>query len=131
MNTDKEIIFKGYLREKTFGEGDALSIGDEFIVKLFEDNGLMNSPITVSYYITETECTLEEAQEDFVKKLYGISDGELTNAYSEITGYLWTDENLKIGGHDLVDELYSYSDFRDGSAKYCILKVIKHKDEEL
>jgi hypothetical protein len=25
--------------------------------------------------------------------------------YSETTGYLWTDEKLQVGGHDLIEEL--------------------------
>ena len=29
-------------------------------------------------------------------------------AYSEITGYLWTDEVVKIGGHDLLKEFETH-----------------------
>lgn len=30
------------------------------------------------------------------------------HAYSEITGYLWTNEDLIVGGHDLIAELRTY-----------------------
>ena len=43
--------------------------------------------------------------------------------YSDYTGYLWTDENLKIGGHDLLDEL------KEDCGKWLFL-TIEYKDEE-
>src|SRR5437868_3327415 len=38
-----------------------------------------------------------------------LAQGRINHShYSEITGYLWTDENLMVGGHDLLDELRSH-----------------------
>lgn len=73
--------------------------------------------ITVRYWITDQEKTKEEAKESFINSLAGIGDIEYTDRYSEITGYLWTDENLNIGGHNLLDELKSYV------GKWLILEV--------
>jgi hypothetical protein len=28
--------------------------------------------------------------------------------YSDITGYLWTEERIKINGHDLFEEINNY-----------------------
>ena len=35
----------------------------------------------------------------------GDANVDLQSRYSEITGYLWTDEDLNVGGHDLLAEL--------------------------
>jgi len=37
----------------------------------------------------------------------GLPELEFEPRYSEITGYLWTDETLKIGGHNILDVLES------------------------
>lgn len=63
---------------------------------------------TVRYYSCDKKFTEEEAQDYFIRKLYGDIDCEYDMAYSECTGYLWTDESLKVGGHDLLRELYSH-----------------------
>ena len=43
--------------------------------------------------------------------------------YSELTGYPWTDEWLKIGGHNLIKELESYRD------KWAILEIEVHEEQ--
>ncbi len=86
--------------------------GDEFRCK----------QVSVYYYITDMQCTKEEAQEDFLlQTLGGDVDARLCARYSDITGYLWTDEDLKIGGHDLLAELQS------SVGKWLILTVEAHK----
>ena len=46
-------------------------------------------------------------------------DMQYIHRYSEETGYLWTDEKLEIGGHDILKELYSYI------GKYLYLEIIR------
>jgi len=64
--------------------------------------------VTVRYYISDKEDTLENIQDNFIKSLHGDSVAEYYPVYSEMTGYLWTTENLKIGGHNLLQELETY-----------------------
>jgi len=64
--------------------------------------------VTIRYWITEQKCTKEEAQEDFVRQIMGSADCLFGARYSEITGYLWTDEDLNVGGHDVIAELKSF-----------------------
>lgn len=80
--------------------------------------------VTVCYWITDQACTKDEAQEQFLKRLYGAAECEFYAHYSDITGHLWTDEELTIGGHDLIDELNSYVD------KFVILDIEVHHDNK-
>ena len=41
--------------------------------------------------------------------------------YSEYTGYLWTDEEVLIGGHDLIEEL------RGCEGKWLLLEIVVHE----
>ena len=47
----------------------------------------------------------------------GLLESEFWEQYSEITGYLGTDETLNVGGHDLLEELRSNID------NYIILEI--------
>ncbi|MNJ80064.1 hypothetical protein D3C77_783070 [compost metagenome] len=50
----------------------------------------------------------------------GFCDVGYGARYSELTGYLWTDEYLKVGGHDIIEELRSYV------GKWLILEIEVH-----
>lgn len=78
---------------------------------------------TVRYYISDREANEETLQADFlINTLYGNLRSEFCARYSEITGYLWTDDELNIGGHNIRDELESYV----GKFLYMIIDI----DEE-
>lgn len=76
--------------------------------------------VTVRYWITDKPCWIEEAQEQFLKKLHGLTNIKFDAQYSEYTGYLWTTENCEIGGHDLKKELKSHI------GKWLILEIEIH-----
>jgi len=73
--------------------------------------------LSVRYFITDREHSLEELQERLVKRIVGVGDAVYSDHYSEITGYLWTDQELNVGGHDLLDELSSHV------GQYCHLEI--------
>ncbi len=104
----EQLIYKGTITEGDFSENyDALFIGEgEPIAKILEEE-INGKEVSVRYWISDTEKTKQELQEGFLKNLFGAIDAEYQDAYSDYTGYLWTDENLKIGGHDLLEELRS------------------------
>lgn len=109
-------VHAGFLRIGGNGEGnDILFFESEPIAEELEY--LHGKIATVKYYISEKEVTLEHAEELFIKSLFGQIEADYCMRYSEITGYLWTDEELNIGGHDLLKELKTF----DG--KYLILLV--------
>lgn len=78
--------------------------------------------VSVRYWIADRECTKEQAEYQYLHVLFGDCKSEYQLVYSEITGYLWTDEFCKVGGHDLINELRSYA------GKYLILEVAVHSE---
>lgn len=65
--------------------------------------------VTVRYWITEAPCTKEQAIESAMLIVMGFTQVNFWSRYSELTGYLWTDEDLIVGGHDLIAELKSHT----------------------
>jgi hypothetical protein len=97
--------YAGLITESDCGDNyQALWVGDSVIAKeLDEDiNGKM---VSVRYWISDTEKSKQELQEDLIKRISGAIDADYGDRYSDLTGYLWTDEELKIGGHDILNEL--------------------------
>jgi len=122
--TDKEIIYAGRIAERPCGEDDyALFIGDadrpfaDQFEDALEEHGRM---VTVRYFITDEHRTIEELTENHVRMLVGAATAEYSQRYSEITGYLWTDAELNVGGHDLLTEL------RDHAGRYLHMTVMFH-----
>ena len=115
-----KIELKGEIKEKSFGDNDdALFIGDmdepiaKHVSELMSQHGNL---LTVKYWTSKRP--VNEIKDAFTHKLFGgISDAEYEDAYSDITGYLWTDEDLNIGGHDLLSELRSHL------GENCILEI--------
>jgi len=101
--------YTGLLAKHNTGEEDFLflssvrrALADELQYKL---NGKC---VTARYWITDKECSKGEAIDGFIRRLHGDASCAFFSHYSELTGYLWTDEYCKIGGHDLIAELGSY-----------------------
>lgn len=117
-------VYKGIVKEDDYGENwDALFIGEsnQPIAEIFEDD-FVAKQVTVRYWTSDKEKTKEELQESALRKLFGDVNANYSDAYSEITGYLWTDEELNIGGHDLLEEIRSYL------GKYIHLEVDIHSN---
>lgn len=79
-----------------------------------------NTNATVRYAIKKFDDwpeTLDEVAADTLAVLDGQAQSDYGDRYSEITGYLWTDEEAKIGGHDLIKELY------DNTGKYLWMEI--------
>jgi hypothetical protein len=87
------------------------------------ENIIFRRIVSIRYWITDKQVSKETAQEQFLKTLYGEADPEFSSKYSEITGYLWTDEFCKIGGHDLIEILKSHV----GSWLYMEIDLHKNK----
>ena len=122
MTIEKTLTYTGQLSVGEFGESyDVLLLSnlDEPLAEELQED-ISSEMVTVRYWITDKECTREEAQESAVRTQMGMAGCVYRALYSETTGYLWTDEEIKIGGHDLLEELSSF----DG--KWLILEVDIH-----
>ncbi len=111
-------IYQG--RIKIRDHGDAMDIlfvetqpapdyGDDPFAEILEDDlNLLGRFVRVRYHISEEQRTLEELEENAVKVMAGAANARYQDHHSDVTGYLWTDEELNVGGHDLLQELRSY-----------------------
>ena len=114
---DKERTYTGMLIIGTFRDYDrALYLlnmetfripSEPFVKELMDDKGSYNR-LTVRYWISDTPRTKDELVENTVRQQMGDSEVEFYSHYSDMTGYLWTDEELNVGGHDLKSELKSF-----------------------
>lgn len=59
---------------------------------------------SVSYYIADKVMNEDELQEIHLRVLLGDTQVGYGAHYSDLTGYLWTDEDFVVGGHDLIKE---------------------------
>ncbi|NRA92340.1 MAG: hypothetical protein HRU26_06580 [Psychroserpens sp.] len=103
-------VYRGIVREGYYGENwDALFIGENSqpIAEIFEED-FEAKQVTVRYWTSDEEKTKEEIQESVLRQLFGDVEANYNDDYSETTGYLWTDEDLNVGGHDLLEEIRSY-----------------------
>ena len=116
---DNIIIYKGLIIEGDLDDNfHCLFIGGIPIVKSMDD--IMDKHVTLSYYISDIEMNEQELLENTIKSLSGSMDSEYYASYSDCTGYLWTNEKMQVGGHDLLSEL------QDNIGKYIYMKIIVH-----
>lgn len=120
MTTEKK-IYRGFLRMGSNGEEENIlfllegdppelhtSIHDDPLSKIIADDMEAHGRhLTVRYFTSEKELTEDELMVDFAKKVSGPGDALYGTAYSEITGYLYTNDEIEVGGHNLHAELWS------------------------
>lgn len=83
----------------------------------------LTKKVLVRYFITSDKTDEDSANENLIYKSFGydnLTSDFALEAYSEVTIEVW-EEELKLGGHDLIDEFKSFVD------KYLIL-IIKEID---
>ena len=65
--------------------------------------------VNLRIYVTENECTLEEAESSLIDKLYGVLTTETElEGYSEYTITGLDINDFSIGGHNLKEEIRSH-----------------------
>lgn len=110
------MIIKGYLKlREEYESGDGLYIDGEILSEQLED--IKGKNATVRFYISDTEKSFDELKENLIRTISGDVNAYYGDTYSEYTGYLWTNDQLNIGEHDLIEDLSNY----DG--KYCYLAI--------
>ena len=118
----KKIIYKGFISERERGEHyDAVYIGDTDEPIAFELESINRKQVSVRYFISDTEKSKNELTENFICSLAGATNADYSDRYSDLTGYLWTDEELNIGGHDLMKEI------KENIGKYIYMEIDVHE----
>ena len=98
----ENLIVSGLIHEpNSYADDTALLVGDSPLSQQLEE--IKNKFVTVRFFISDTEKTKQELLKDLILTISGSADVDYGNVYSECTGYLWTNDNLVIGGHDIID----------------------------
>ncbi len=85
-------------------------------------------PATIRYHITSEKKTFEELNENIIRKVCGADlDIKYSHHYSDLTGYLWTDENFIVNNHDIIKEIQSIFIEGNNDKFYGIYGVDKNK----
>lgn len=108
--------YEGFISIDEYG---LLKYDDLVLVNRIEDHFNVGQVVSVRYFITNTFCTEQEAEKALIIQSFGGKIDELKfvlDAWSEYTIEELV-EDLKIGGHHLVDELSNYE------GKYLILII--------
>lgn len=115
----KVIELEGFIKEESYRNTDETLFIDtmEYPITKFLEENIKNKIVTVRYWISNIKQTKEQIQEAATLTVMGLLESEFWEQYSEITGYLGTDETLNVGGHDLLEELRSNID------NYIILEI--------
>lgn len=120
-----QLIYNGLLCLRSWGEADDILYLSTLERPLIEELEIIHKKkVTVRYWITDKQITKEEANNITALMAEGIVDANLWAQYSEITGYLYTDEELNIGGHNLLQELKSFI------GKWVYLEIQMHVEGE-
>lgn len=80
--------------------------------------------VSVRYWVAEKQATAAEITEEFAKTLSGRVNLKFGAVYNELSGHLWTDNELMVGGHDLLNELSSYN------GKWLVLEIDIYEENE-
>ena len=100
--------YQGLLSVHSWGEADGILFLSSVSAPLCEElQWIVGERVTIRYWVTDKQVTQDEAITAVLERLDGVADGKFDSCYSEMTGYLWTDEKLTVGGHDLMAELHS------------------------
>lgn len=97
-----------------------------FLEKIQEDIEKYGNLVTVRYGFSKEP--IEDIDNLFLEVLEQMEiSATIEHYYSEISGYVFSDEDLKIGGHDLLATIYSC--IRLGY-QFMALEITFHGEEE-
>ena len=77
--------------------------------------------VTIRYWISDEPLESVEVADELLAHLaLGGVDSKYNAHYSDRTGFLWCDEDFKVGGHDLIEAIAPHVD------KYLLMEVLVH-----
>lgn len=112
--------YRGTLTVRDHGEGmDILFLDDgdplaEVITGDMDEHGRY---LSVRYWTADARRDDDAMIEGAIREALGFGEAAFLHHYSDITGYLWTDEDVIVGGHDLLEELKAQA------GRYCLLEI--------
>jgi hypothetical protein len=120
-----EFVYQGWLTFRHWAEDhEAVFLSKSSIPLAEQLEWMSRKTVTVRYWIADRPCSRYEADEAATLTAMGVADVGIEARYGDASGYLWTDEDLNVGGHDLMAEL------KGSVGKWLILEVQKHGEVE-
>jgi len=62
---------------------------------------------SITYHVTNVALNEDELILSMMKTMEGEPESKYGHHFSDLTGYLWTDEKFIINNHNVIDEIYS------------------------
>lgn len=88
---------------------EEIAVNDFPFTKEMESKcGWLDSYASIQMLTGDTPIDLDHIDETKIVSMMGEVDSEYYHRYSDYTGYLWTVEGFKCGGHDIPKILYSH-----------------------
>jgi hypothetical protein len=106
------------------------------LVDIHEIENLKHNVVTIRYWINNSPLTtVDQATEQTLMQTMGLLDPKINHAWSECTGYLWTEEHLKVGGHDILAEMWSLCKFdrrnySDETKYFLLMEITVHEKSD-
>jgi hypothetical protein len=113
------VIYRGWLVVSSWGEADEIlylerepagkgyrNYESPLAERIQSDMEQYGRYLSVRYFTSDEEKTEEQLTLELARVFAGEGEADVGHRYSEVTGYLWTDEDIKVGGHDLMGELH-------------------------
>jgi hypothetical protein len=98
---------EGLVTEREYGDDfDVLFIG-HYCVAEWAAETFADREVTVRYWSSAAELPEDDLKRLAVETILGQVDARYDAQYSEVTGYLWTDADFNVGGHDMLARLKS------------------------
>jgi len=114
VNTGDEngetIGVQNVIRKVTFAGEEIVDINSGFpLTKEMEDLlGWGVNFASVRFVTADVPVDPTTVEEKIIESYYGGAKAEYYHRYTDLTGYLWTNEGFEVGGHDIPKILENY-----------------------
>jgi hypothetical protein len=80
--------------------------GDVYIAEALERIAPWGKQIvSFQFHVSDRPLSYHALQKHLVETTMGLANAEFSHAYSELTGYLWTNERAEVGGHNVLGQI--------------------------
>lgn len=128
-NNPNVLLLEGKFSESGEGEYCAMGVrtasGFVYLAEVVEELLRWKDIATFQYHVASEPLSFYELEENLVKVSMGEVKTCFSHAYSDLTGYLWTNEYIRVAGHDVLKEIadMARSIQRTGEPAYVALRV--------
>lgn len=119
------IGIKNIIKKVTFKGEELIDISTGFALtkEMEEKIDWTGCYASIRFVTGITQIDPTKVEETIIESYYGEADTFYEHLYSDFTGYLYTSEGFKIGGHDIPAILESYID------KYIHMEIDLYKEK--